>query len=60
MTETATQDPIVGPVEVYCTKCRAKRTAKDPYRIVMKNGRDAAKGTCPECGSTVFRVGRPE
>ncbi|KAG2473201.1 MAG: hypothetical protein NPMRTHETA2_1400003 [Nitrosopumilales archaeon] len=46
-------------VTAYCVKCRAKRDIKDPEEIVMKNGRPAVKGTCPECGTKVFRIGKP-
>jgi len=46
-------------VTAYCVKCRAKREIKDPEEIVMKNGRPAVKGTCPECGTKVFRIGKP-
>lgn len=41
----------------YCVKCRQKRTIKNPKAITMKNGRKATKGTCPECGTNVFRIG---
>ncbi|GFN39704.1 MAG: conserved hypothetical protein [Marine Group I thaumarchaeote] len=43
----------------YCVKCRAKREIKDPKEITMKNGRPAVKGTCPKCGTKVFRIGKP-
>ena len=37
-------------IEAYCVKCRKKRVATDAKSITMKNGRPAAKGTCPKCG----------
>ena len=46
-------------VTAYCVKCRAKRDIKDPEEIAMKNGRPAVKGTCPKCGTKVFRIGKP-
>lgn len=44
-------------VEAYCVKCKAKREMKDPAAITMKNGRPAKKGTCPECGTGMFKIG---
>ena len=45
-------------VEGYCVKCKAKQTMKDPEEIVMKNGRPATKGTCPVCGTKMFKIGK--
>ena len=42
----------------YCVKCRTKREIKDPQEVTLKNGRPAVKGTCPECGTIVFRIGK--
>jgi len=42
----------------YCVKCRTKREIKDPEEVKLKNGRPAVKGTCPECGTNVFRIGK--
>ena len=42
-------------VEGYCVKCRDKRVMKDAKEVTMKNGRLAAKGTCPKCGSGMFK-----
>jgi len=44
-------------VDAYCVKCRKKVEVKDPKPITMKNGRKATKGTCPECGTGVFKIG---
>lgn len=43
-------------MEAYCVKCKTKREMKDPSEVVMKNGRRAAKGTCPECGTGMFKI----
>ena len=43
----------------YCVKCRTKREIKDPQEVTLKNGRPAVKGNCPECGTNVFRIGKP-
>lgn len=44
-------------MEAYCMKCRQKIEIKGPKAIKMKNGRPATKGTCPTCGTKVFRIG---
>lgn len=43
-------------VQAYCVKCREKRDVKDPKQVTMKNGRHAIEGTCPECGTKLFRM----
>ncbi len=41
----------------YCFKCRIKREMKNPEKVTLKNGRPATKGTCPNCGTKIFRIG---
>ena len=41
----------------YCLKCRESREIQKPEQVTMKNGRSAARGTCGECGTTMFRIG---
>jgi len=43
----------------YCVKCREKVEIKDAQETTLKNGRPAVKGVCPECGTNVFRIGKP-
>ena len=43
--------------EAFCVKCKAKRDVKNPAQITMKNGKPALKGTCPVCGTAVFKIG---
>jgi DNA topoisomerase-1 len=42
-------------VKAYCMKCRAERTVNDAQVITTKNGRTAAQGTCPVCGTKMFK-----
>ena len=42
----------------YCVKCRTKREIKDPKETTLKNGRPAMKGTCHECVTNMFRIGK--
>jgi len=45
-------------MQAYCVKCRAKREMKDAKAITMENGKPATQGTCPTCGTKMFRVGK--
>lgn len=42
--------------EAYCVKCKAKKEMKDVQEVTMKNGRRAAKGTCPDCSTGMYRI----
>ena len=43
--------------EAYCVKCKAKKEMKDPQQVTMKNGKPAVSGSCPTCGTKMFRIG---
>ena len=45
-------------MEAYCFKCRSKREISNPEEVTLKNGRPATHGTCPDCGTKVFRIGK--
>jgi hypothetical protein len=45
-------------MQAYCVKDRKKVDIKNPKAIKMKNGRPATMGTCPICGTKVFRIGK--
>ncbi|MFC1935742.1 DUF5679 domain-containing protein [Chloroflexota bacterium] len=45
-------------MEAYCMKCRTKREIRNPSPATLKNGRPATQGTCPVCGTKVFRIGK--
>ena len=47
-------------MQAYCVKCRTKREMKDARSITMKNGRPATQGTCPVCGTKMFRIGKSQ
>lgn len=48
----------MAATEGYCVKCKSKKEMKDAQEITMKNGRPATQGTCPECGTKMFRIGK--
>lgn len=45
-------------MEAYCVKCRKKVEVANAEQITMKNGKPATRGTCPACGTKVFRIGK--
>ena len=45
-------------MEAYCLKCKGQKEVKNPIEKILKNGRAATGGTCGECGSKVFRIGK--
>ncbi len=42
-------------IKAYCMKCKAERVVKDAQIVTTKNGRTAAQGTCPVCGTKMFK-----
>ena len=44
--------------EAYCVKCKKKVTMANEQAVSLKNGRPAKKGSCPNCGTKVFRIGK--
>lgn len=46
---------VADKYEAYCVKCRAKREFEGTV-IELKNGRKAASGICPVCGTKVMRI----
>jgi RNase P subunit RPR2 len=45
-------------MQAYCLKCRAKREMRNATKVTLKNGRPATQGTCPNCGTKMFRIGK--
>ncbi|MEM3839050.1 MAG: DUF5679 domain-containing protein [Candidatus Micrarchaeaceae archaeon] len=44
-------------VQAYCVKCKEKREMKDAKQVTMKNGKKATQGSCPVCGTKMFKIG---
>ena len=47
-------------IETYCLKCKVKRPIKIPEATFTRTGSPATRGTCPVCGSKLYRMGRTE
>lgn len=45
-------------VQGYCLKCKQSVEIKDAEPITMKNGKPATRGSCPRCGTTIFKIGK--
>jgi Zn finger protein HypA/HybF involved in hydrogenase expression len=43
-------------VEAYCVKCKKKQEMSDAKEVPMAKGRTAMQGTCPVCGTKMFRI----
>jgi len=45
-------------MQAYCMKCRKKVEMRNAKAVNLKNKRPATQGTCPNCGTKVFRIGK--
>jgi DNA topoisomerase-1 len=45
-------------LEAYCVKCKTKREIVDPKPEFTSTGTPGTRGSCPVCGTTLFRMGR--
>ena len=47
-------------MEAYCVKCKQKREIQNPEPTFTASGSPATRGSCPVCGSKLYRMGRTE
>jgi DNA topoisomerase-1 len=47
-------------MEAYCMKCKAKREVKDPVAGFNAKSSAVTTGTCPVCGTKMFRMGKTD
>lgn len=45
------------PIVAYCVKCKTKREMTNPEAVYTENGTPGTRGTCPVCGTNLFRMG---
>jgi len=43
--------------QAYCVKDKKKVEVQNAQQIIMKNGKPALQGICPDCGGKVFKIG---
>jgi ribosomal protein S27AE len=51
-------DDELDPVEAFCVRCRETVEIEDPQPVWTRRGMPATRGECPQCGGTVFRMGK--
>lgn len=44
-------------IQAYCVKCKTKRDLSNPEPVYTKTGTPGTRGTCPVCGTSLFRMG---
>lgn len=42
-------------IEARCMKCKENKIMENVVATVTKNNRNAVKGTCPVCGTKMFK-----
>ncbi|WP_172667710.1 DUF5679 domain-containing protein [Flexilinea flocculi] len=47
-------------MEGYCVKCKAKREIVGATPSFNKRGSAVVFGTCPVCGTKIYRIGRTD
>ena len=47
-------------MEAYCMKCKTKREMSDPQAVFTSSGTPATQGSCPVCGTGMYRMGRTD
>ena len=47
-------------MDAYCVKCKTKREISNPEAVFTSTGNPATRGTCPECGTRLYRMGRTD
>jgi len=45
-------------VIAYCVKCKEKREMTQPQAVYTASGTPGTRGTCPVCGTKMFRMGK--
>lgn len=45
-------------IEAYCVRCKDTIEVENPIAVWTRRGIPATRGECPQCGGTVFRMGR--
>ncbi len=45
-------------IEGYCLRCKVSIEIENPQAVWTRRGMAATRGECPDCGGTVFRMGK--
>ena len=55
LSDPAASAQLPADIEAYCVKCKATRKMTGAQLVTTKNGKLAAKGKCPVCGTTMMK-----
>jgi hypothetical protein len=53
-------EPEEDLIEAYCVRCKETVEIENPQPVWTRKGIPATRGECPNCGGTVFRMGRTD
>src|SRR5215831_16321251 len=48
------------PTEAFCVRCKHMVEMESPEPVWTSKGTPGTRGICPDCGTTVFRMGKTE
>ena len=51
---------MADTLQAYCVKCKTKRDLTQAEAVFTATGTPGTRGTCPVCGTTLFRMGNTE
>lgn len=52
------EEDDADPIEGYCVRCKTSVEIENPEAVWTRRGMPATRGECPDCGGTVFRMGK--
>src|SRR4051812_22130755 len=58
LNEELDDEEELEPAEAYCVKCKQMVEMEDAEPVWTSKGTPGTRGVCPDCGTTVFRMGR--
>jgi hypothetical protein len=53
-------DDQAEEIEAYCVKCKHSVVMENPEAVWTMKGTPGTRGICPDCGTTVFRMGKTD
>jgi TIR domain/Domain of unknown function (DUF5679) len=57
---TDPDDPTENELEAYCVRCKHMVEIEHPEPVWTSKGTPGTRGVCPDCGTTVFRMGKTD
>jgi TIR domain/Domain of unknown function (DUF5679) len=60
LTENLEDIDEIEPIEAYCVRCKRVVEMESSEAVWTSKGTPGTRGICPDCGTTVFRMGKTE